>query len=47
MRKGVCSIFMFTVLHLGWCHVDVQEYRTKVDWVHQIGYLVNAVFVDK
>jgi hypothetical protein len=47
IRNGTCSIFMFTAPHLGWRHVDAQEHRTKVDWAHQIGYLVNVVFSDK
>jgi hypothetical protein len=47
IRKGVCSIFMFTAPHLGWRHVDALEHRTKVDWAHQIDYLVNTVFADK
>jgi len=47
IRNGTCSIFMFTAPHLGWRHVDAQEHRTKVDWAHQIDYLVNVVFSDK
>ena len=43
----VCSIFMFFALHLGWWYVDALECRTKVDWVHQVDYLVNAVFAGK
>jgi hypothetical protein len=27
--------------------VDAREHRTKVDWAHQIDYLVNIVFADK
>jgi len=47
IRNGACSIFMFTAPHLGWRHVDAQEHRAKVDWAHQIDYLVNVVFSDK
>jgi hypothetical protein len=47
VRNGVCSIFMFSAPHLGWRHVDACERRTKVDWAHQIDYLVNTVFAGK
>ena len=47
IRNGTCSIFMFTAPHLGWRHVDAREHRTKIDWAHQIDYLVNTVFADK
>jgi hypothetical protein len=47
IRKGTCSIFMFSAPHLGWRHVDALEHRTKVDWAHQVDYLVNTIFADK
>jgi len=46
-RNGTCCIFMFTAPHLGYRHVDAQERRTKIDYAHQIDYLVNEIFPDK
>jgi len=46
-RNGTCAIFMFTAPLEGWRHVDAQEHRTKLDWAHQIDYLVNGIFSDK
>jgi len=47
IRKGTCSIFMFTAPLLGYRHVDAQEHRTKIDYAHQIDYFVNVIFPDK
>ncbi|MHB1407443.1 MAG: IS630 family transposase [Desulfitobacteriaceae bacterium] len=46
IRNGTCSIFLF-VEPLGcWRHVSPQEHRTKVDWAHQIQYLLDCVYPD-
>lgn len=46
IRNGTCSIFLF-VEPLGcWRHVSPQEHRTKVDWAHQIQYLLDHVYPD-
>jgi len=46
-RCGVCNIFIFTAPHMGFRHIDVTERRTKIDYAHQIDYLVNEIFPDK
>jgi hypothetical protein len=43
-RNGTCNIFMFVAPHLGIRHVDVTDRRTKVDYAHQLDYLVNELF---
>jgi hypothetical protein len=47
IRNGTCSIFMFTAPLESWRHVDAQEHRTKIDYAHQIDYLVNTIYADK
>jgi hypothetical protein len=37
---GSCSVFMFVEPLRGWRHVEAQEYRTKLDWAHQIERLL-------
>ena len=46
VRHGTCSIFLFTEPLAGWRHVDAQERRTKIDWAHQIQYLLDQVYPD-
>ncbi|HML90619.1 MAG TPA: hypothetical protein PKA28_19485 [Methylomusa anaerophila] len=36
VRRGTCSIFLFTEPLAGWRHVFASERRTKVDWALQI-----------
>jgi len=43
-RCGTCNIFMFVAPHLGICHIDVTDRRTKTDYAHQLDYLVNELF---
>ena len=46
-RNGICNIFIFTAPHLGFRYINVTERRTKIDYAHQIDYLVNEIFPDK
>jgi len=46
VRHGTCSIFLFTEPLAGWRHVDAQERRTKIDWAHQVQYLLDQVYPD-
>lgn len=41
VRKGTCSIFVFTEPLAGWRHVTVSERRTKVDWANQVRDLLD------
>ena len=36
IRKGTCSIFIFTEPLAGWRHVHVSARRTKKDWAQQV-----------
>lgn len=42
VRKGTCSIFVFTEPLAGWRHLSVSERRTKIDWAHQIRELLDV-----
>ena len=42
VRKGTCSIFVFTEPLAGWRHLSVEERRTKVDWAHQVRELLEV-----
>lgn len=42
VRKGSCSLFLFTEPLAGWRHVHVSERRTKVDWAKQIRELLEV-----
>lgn len=41
VRKGTCSIFVFTEPLSSWRHVSVSERRTKIDWAYQIRELLD------
>ena len=41
VRKGTCSIFLFTEPLNGWRYAQAQEQRTKIDWAYQIKWLLN------
>lgn len=43
-RKGTCSIFVFTEPLTGWVHAHGRERRTKLDWAHEIRWLVEEVY---
>ncbi|WP_248931022.1 IS630 family transposase [Paenibacillus hamazuiensis] len=40
VRKGSCSLFLFTEPLAGWRHVHVSERRTKADWAKQVRELL-------
>jgi len=44
IRKGTCSIFVFTEPLVGWRHLSVREKRTKVDWAHEIKDLLEIYY---
>jgi hypothetical protein len=46
VRNGTCSIFLFTELLNGWRYANAQERRTKIDWAHQIKWLLNDQYPD-
>ena len=42
IRKGSCSIFLFTEPLAGWRHVHASQRRTKKDWAFQIQELLEV-----
>ncbi len=40
VRKGTCSIFLFTEPLRGWRYTDAREHRTRIDWAHYIEQLL-------
>jgi hypothetical protein len=40
VRKGTCSIFLFTEPLKGWRVADAREHRTRVDWANHIEKLL-------
>jgi len=40
IRKGTCSIFLFTEPLNGWRYTDAREHRKKIDWAKQIEWLL-------
>jgi len=42
IRKGTCSIFLFTEPLAGWRHAHVSERRTKQDWARHIRELLEV-----
>lgn len=42
VRKGSCSVFLFTEPLAGWRHVQASERRTKADWAMQIKELLEV-----
>jgi hypothetical protein len=45
-REGTCSIFIFTEPMAGWCHCNVRERRTALDWAEEIKHLLTACYPD-
>jgi hypothetical protein len=43
-RKGTCSIFTFTEPLAGWRHATALQRRTKIDWAHQIKWLLDEQY---
>jgi len=46
IRKGTCSIFMFSEPLKGWRNVSVSERRTKKDWAVQVAELLEVHYPD-
>lgn len=46
VRKGSCSVFLFTEPLAGRRHVQASERRTKVDWALQIQALLDVHYPD-
>lgn len=42
VRKGSCSLFLFTEPLAGWRHVQASQRRTKADWAMQIQELLEV-----
>ena len=46
VRKGTCSIFVFTEPLAGKRHVSVREHRTALDWAEEIKIMVDEHYPD-
>ncbi len=46
IRKGTCSIFIFTEPLAGWRHTSVRERRTRIDWANEIKELLDVYYPD-
>lgn len=46
VRKGTCSIFVFTEPLAGWRHVSARARRTAIDWAEEIKYLLDECYPD-
>ena len=46
IRKGTCSIFLFTEPLNGWRYADACERRTKIDWAYHIQWLLEEQYPD-
>lgn len=46
VRKGSCSIFMFTETLGGWREAHALPHRTSEDWAHQMKWLIDQVYPD-
>jgi len=44
VRKGTCSIFVFTEPLAGWRHVVGREQRKATDWAEEIRYLLDVCY---
>lgn len=44
IRKGTASIFMFTEPLNGWRWTDARERRTRIDWAHEIKYILKECY---
>ena len=45
-RNGTRNLFLFFEPLAGWRHIDVTEHRTKVDFAHQMRWLVDVTYPD-
>ena len=46
VRKGSCSIFMFTEPLGQWREAHALPHRTSEDWAHQMNWLIDEVYPD-
>ncbi|MFZ2259001.1 MAG: transposase [Clostridiaceae bacterium] len=46
IRKGTCSLFLFTEPLGGWRRCDASERRTKQDWAEQVRILLEEDYPD-
>lgn len=46
VRKGTCSIFIFTEPLGGWRHVSVRSRRTRIEWAEEIRELLEVHYSD-
>lgn len=46
IRKGSCSIFMFTEPLAGWREAQVSSRRTAIDWAAKMKWLIDDVYPD-
>ena len=44
VRKGTCSIFVYTEPLRGWGYANARERRTKIDWAEEIRWLLEYVY---
>lgn len=44
VRKGTCSIFMFTEPLAGWREAHALPHRTAIDWAHQMKWLIDEEY---
>lgn len=45
-RNGTRNLFLFFEPLAGWRHIDVTEHRTKLDFAHQMRWLVDVAYPD-
>ena len=45
-RNGTRNLFLFFEPLAGWRHIDVTDHRTKVDFAHQMRWLVDIAYPD-
>jgi hypothetical protein len=45
-RNGTRNLFLFFEPLVGWRHIEVTEHRTKVDFAHQMRWLVDIAYPD-
>ena len=46
VRKGTCSIFVFTEPLIGWRHVHASDRRTRTDWALHVEELLDIYYPD-
>jgi hypothetical protein len=46
VRNGTCSIFIFTEPLGGWREAEASLSRTKIDWAHQVKWLLDDQYPD-